>query len=458
MRHSEAFVVLITPDWLEAIAPASGRGVDRDMFVTLESALRVGKPVIPVLVNGARMPRAASCRRRFKESPTVRLWKFLPARRRRTEWGSSSRRSNGSGRIVRGRAGLRCRPGVTRPVAGPPAFRAPPQGRPAPSSGAEFEREMPAGSAAPRRTLARPGVLGSILTGLRTLWTPKAAEPGAEPVFLAASAPRSSSPGAEFTAALVAYVEAARASAHKKLADLGEPDDRRVDDIAASAWRTGAPVTVRLAGEGATVTPPEVRFEWSGRENLAAFSVKVDSTPRDAVLLGFQILVTDVPVAFVPMRVALAAAQAPESTHRVEAALPSSAFASYSSRDAEPVTQRLSTLTRWAPGLDIFQDCLDLTPGETFKPQLENQIARRDVFILFWSRQAALSPWVRWEYTTALQCKGLGAILPMPLEDPAIAPPPPELADKHQRDRFMLAGYGLAKVREEAGRGDGAPA
>jgi len=221
---------------------------------------------------------------------------------------------------------------------------------------------------------------------------------------------------------------------------------------------TGAPVTVRLAGEGATVTPPEVRFEWSGRENLAAFSVKVDSTPRDAVLLGFQILVTDVPVAFVPMRVALAAAQAPESTHRVEAALPSSAFASYSSRDAEPVTQRLSTLTRWAPGLDIFQDCLDLTPGETFKPQLENQIARRDVFILFWSRQAALSPWVRWEYTTALQCKGLGAILPMPLEDPAIAPPPPELADKHQRDRFMLAGYGLAKVREEAGRGDGAPA
>ena len=38
------------------------------------------------------------------------------------------------------------------------------------------------------------------------------------------------------------------------------------------------------------------------------------------------------------------------------------------------------------------------------------------------------------------------------LEDPAIAPPPPELADQHQRDRFMLAGYGLAKVREEAGR------
>jgi hypothetical protein len=46
----------------------------------------------------------------------------------------------------------------------------------------------------------------------------------------------------------------------------------------------------------------------------------------------------------------------------------------------------------------------------------------------------------------------LDAILPMPLEDPAIAPPPPELADRHLRDRFMLAGYGLAKIRDEAAR------
>ena len=171
-----------------------------------------------------------------------------------------------------------------------------------------------------------------------------------------------------------------------------------------------------------------MRFEWSGRENLAAFSVRVGAAPRDAVVLRFQVLVADVPVAYVPMRVSLGGAPATSQTHRVQGALPGSAFASYSSRDAEPVTQRLSTLSRWAPGLDIFQDCLDLTPGETFKPQSSTQIAGRDVFILFWSRQAAMSPWVRWEYTTALQRKGLAAILPMPLEDPAIAPPPPELA------------------------------
>jgi hypothetical protein len=462
IRHSEALVVLITPDWLEAIAPASGRRDDDAMFLALESALKVGKPVFPVLVNGATMPGMEQlpatiqgiAKRSFLEIPAGRA----SAEGMRTLVASVEQLRRD--RAVRGPPDIPVPASIPEP-AGSPAFRAPPQPRPSPSYSApstmrgDVEEERYGSGPLPRR--ARSGVFGSLLTGLRTLWTPKSAEPRAEPVLLAASAPRSSSLGAEFTAALVAYVEAARASAHKKLADLGEPDDRRVEDIAASAWRVGAPVTVRLMGEGATVTPPEVRFDWSGRENLAAFSVKVGSTPRDAVLLSFHILVADVPVAFVPMRVALAAATASGSTHRVEAALPGSAFASYSSRDAEPVTQRLSTLSRWAPGLDIFQDCLDLTPGETFKPQLESQIARRDVFILFWSRQAALSPWVRWEYTTALQCKGLGAILPMPLEDPAIAPPPPELADKHQRDRFMLAGYGLAKVREEAGRNGATP-
>ncbi len=72
--------------------------------------------------------------------------------------------------------------------------------------------------------------------------------------------------------------------------------------------------------------------------------------------------------------------------------------------------------------------------------------------LLFWSRNAAASPWAKWEYQTAWDARGLNAILPIPLEDAELAPPPPELADRHLRDRFMLAGYGLAKIREEANR------
>jgi hypothetical protein len=115
------------------------------------------------------------------------------------------------------------------------------------------------------------------------------------------------------------------------------------------------------------------------------------------------------------------------------------------------VARSLSTLAHWAPTLDIFQDCLDLAPNETFKPQLEVEIGKRDVFLLFWSRHARDSKWVLWEFETARVKRGMDAILPMPLEDPAVAPPPPGFEDKHFRDRFMIAGYGLKKIAELAG-------
>jgi hypothetical protein len=159
-----------------------------------------------------------------------------------------------------------------------------------------------------------------------------------------------------------------------------------------------------------------------------------------------------VPVAFLPLGVTVGAEAAPPSVERARAIAPSTAFASYASKDAESVTQRLSTLQRWSPNLDIFQDCLDLRPDSVFEPQIKAQISRRDVFLLFWSRNAAASRWVRWEYQTARDTRGLDAILPMPLEDPAIAPPPAELGDRHLRDRFMMAGYAFATIRDELTR------
>ena len=258
-----------------------------------------------------------------------------------------------------------------------------------------------------------------------------------------------------FTAALVAYIDAARESAREKLAALGEPDDRVVMDVAPqhnATWHLGAPVSVRLTGEGVEVKPVEVRFEWNGRENLAPFAARVQDDAPATVSLSFEVFVADVPIAFVPMRLTVTAQTEPVAVQQAQASVPSSVFASYSSKDAQPVTQRLSTLQRWSPKLDIFLDCLDLQPNASFQPKIKVQIARREVFLLFWSRNAAASPWVQWEYRTARDTRGLDAILPMPLEDPAIAPPPPELADRHLRDRFMLAGYGLAKIRDEAAR------
>lgn len=276
-----------------------------------------------------------------------------------------------------------------------------------------------------------------------------------EPVLLGATAPRQCTRGQRFTAALVAYIEAARESAKEKLAALGEPGDRVVMDVAPqrnASWSIGAPVAVRLAGEGVDLTPAEVSFEWNGRENLAAFAIRVSDDAPETISLAFEVFVAGLPVAFIPMNVNVASRPAPLIAQEAQATLPHTVFASYSSKDAQPVTQRLSTLLRWSPGLDIFQDCLDLQPNKAFQPQIKAEISRRDVFLLFWSRNAAASQWVQWEYETARDTRGPDAILPMPLEDPAIAPPPADLADRHFRDRFMLAGYGLAKIRDEAAR------
>jgi hypothetical protein len=159
-----------------------------------------------------------------------------------------------------------------------------------------------------------------------------------------------------------------------------------------------------------------------------------------------------VPTAFIPLRLRISTGVADAVLNDLEVKAPTSAFASYASKDVNEVLGRLSSLTRWQPDLDVFTDCLDLVPNEAFKPVLAQQIRERDFFLLFWSRNAAESPWVRWELATALAAKGASRfekILPMPLEDPAIAPMPSEFGDQHQRDKFMVAAYGLERIRQE---------
>lgn len=277
---------------------------------------------------------------------------------------------------------------------------------------------------------------------------------GSAPVMLGVAAPRRAQAGSSFSARFVAYVPAARQSAQRHLKELGEKDDRAVLDIPpdrAPHWRVGAPVTVRLGGEHVTISPSERSFEWNGRENVVNFAVNVDAdAPATQIQLCFHVFLGPVEISVISIGVALVLQAGDSSRSALRVSAPSSAFASYALKDAEQVARSLSTLAHWAPSLDIFQDCLDLTPNEEFKPQLEAQIAARDVFLLFWSRNAMASQWVRWELDTARAKPGLDAILPMPLEDPALAPPPPGFEDRHLRDRYLMAGYGLARIAELA--------
>jgi hypothetical protein len=53
-------------------------------------------------------------------------------------------------------------------------------------------------------------------------------------------------------------------------------------------------------------------------------------------------------------------------------------------------------------GMSVFQDILDLGPGERWEKALYGEIDRCDVFLLFWSRAAAASEWVSKEIDCSL--------------------------------------------------------
>jgi hypothetical protein len=79
-------------------------------------------------------------------------------------------------------------------------------------------------------------------------------------------------------------------------------------------------------------------------------------------------------------------------------------------------------------GIDVFFDRKSIRPGEKWKEKLRDEIDRRDIFWLFWSRKAMKSPWVDWEWRTALAEKTIDGIQPHPLEPSDLAPAPKELS------------------------------
>ena len=93
-------------------------------------------------------------------------------------------------------------------------------------------------------------------------------------------------------------------------------------------------------------------------------------------------------------------------------------------------------------GLSIFQDILDLEPGERWAQALYREIDKWDVFLLFWSSAAAASDWVAKEIAYALARKAGNedqppAIQPVPIEGPPPPPPPKTLGHLHFNDALL---------------------
>jgi hypothetical protein len=119
-------------------------------------------------------------------------------------------------------------------------------------------------------------------------------------------------------------------------------------------------------------------------------------------------------------------------------------FASYASPDRAEVLKRVQVLR--VAGIKCFQDVLDLEPGERWEHEVYRNIDRADLFLLFWSRAAKRSKWVRREAKYALSRQSSDpdaepeirpVLLPpsgRPRSARRIEPPWPELAHLHFND------------------------
>jgi hypothetical protein len=217
-----------------------------------------------------------------------------------------------------------------------------------------------------------------------------------DPVLLGVSAPRRVAPGASFAAHFAAYIEEAEPEVRANLLELAgerQGDDRIVLGLPPHGeprWPIGTPVVVRLTGDHLTAAPEQVTFAWNGRKNVASFLVTVDPAAPlgESTHLRFEAFVAGMPVAFVPFAITIGAASTDERAAVVTARPFSTAFASYASQDATLVALGLSWLRRWDLGLEVYMDCLDLTPTERWQRELEAVIPTKDVFLLFWSANA----------------------------------------------------------------------
>lgn len=247
-------------------------------------------------------------------------------------------------------------------------------------------------------------------------------------VYLGVAAPRRVQPDSEFVARFSAYTEEFRQTVADAIRAQA-PQSEVMLDLDSCRWKIGAKVTVSLSARGLTVDNSPQQFEWNGKWKILNFDVEVPADRGPGSLsLKFNVTIEGITISSLRPEIEVVNTSASEELATVEASTPKTAFASYATVDRETVLSRVRAMQIWA-GVDVFVDCLELRPGERWKSQLEQQIAERDVFLLFWSRRARASQWVEWEWQMALEKKGLDAVQPHPLEPADVAPPPKELEE-----------------------------
>jgi hypothetical protein len=196
----------------------------------------------------------------------------------------------------------------------------------------------------------------------------------------------------------------------------------------------------------------------------------------ESTVVTVSITASGEPLATIQLPIRLLAAEenaAPEDDQKAA----QTAFACYASIDRPVVLELISAILSYRK-LDVFVDDLMMQSSETWQPRMEEEVRRRDIFLLFWSRAAANSALARREWQIALEShasSGKPEIQIHPLEDvpvemipeelrhlpfPVFEPgaPPPEAAEAQAAAEPRNVDEGAAQPAPEEAPPEAAPA
>lgn len=196
----------------------------------------------------------------------------------------------------------------------------------------------------------------------------------------------------------------------------------------------GTRVTVILESHELAWSDKEDRF-WNGGYQTFTFAAPVpESLSVRQIRFRACVYLEDVLSCVLNLIVPVSGTRAPVEVGRRDIR---SAFISYSSMDRAQVASIVFGMKKVRPDMDIFFDVESLRSGTYWEKVLKEEIGKRDILYLCWSRNAKRSEYVEREWRWAYKNKGLDGIEPVPLEAPALCPPPAELNRLHFGDLMV---------------------
>ncbi len=316
-----------------------------------------------------------------------------------------------------------------------PSMTVPRPAPPAPSMAAPTKAPTPVPmSKPPAPAAAKKGLLSkirSLFDGKSQNTVSDVASTATDDIQFRGTTPKTIQPGAYFPVKIMMYREDDYLRADRESAAIADQTVSASSGVFQAAY--GQNFRIALQSPDIALDCETQQMQWNGKFATADFEVYLpEDYDRRQLRLRGRVYADNAVLTDLKLILQVGAVQ-PQNIICEKVQL-RSAFISYASSDRAKVAARIQGILLARPDMDLFFDVESLRRGEHWESRLYQEIAKRDLFYLFWSQNAAASEWVQKELQYAMVQKTADYIEPIPLEGPESCPPPQCLLDKHFND------------------------